>query len=370
MTSRSPDTILTKSEIVLNFKGESFELSPFLVFPDSMSRLTDTIRSEFGKRKIVILGDIVADQFLHGTISRVSREAPVFILNHDTTDTRAGGAANAAVNIASLGGRPTLVGFIGEDANGSLLKDRLAASNVDFGFAITDKTLQTTTKVRVLAGQEHAPRQQVIRIDYANREPIESALYDRLKDSLHRACEGADAIIVSDYNYGAAEPEVAEIARARANELGIPLIVDSRFRLQDFPGATAATPNQEEAEQILGKDFTEDDCSALRSRLGYRALLVTCGGKGMKLLAEGDVPRHLEAIGSKEPIDVTGAGDTVIGAFALGLASGLSFFDSASIANHAGGIVVMKRGTASLTADELIASLDSQPEDLTLATQH
>src|SRR5690349_16624335 len=131
-----------------------------------MSRLTDTIRSEFGKRKIVILGDIVADQFLHGTISRVSREAPVFILNHDTTDTRAGGAANAAVNIASLGGRSTLVGFIGDDANGSLLKDRLAASNVDIGFAITDNSLQTTTKVRVLGGQQHAARQQVIRLDY------------------------------------------------------------------------------------------------------------------------------------------------------------------------------------------------------------
>jgi len=334
-----------------------------------MSRLTDTIRQQFGKRRIVILGDIVADQFLHGTISRVSREAPVFILNHDTTDTRAGGAANAAVNIASLGGTPTLVGFIGDDANGSLLKDRLASSKVDYVLAITDKRLQTTTKVRVLGGQEHAPRQQVIRIDYANREPIDTQLYDQLKDNLHRACDGADAIIVSDYNYGAAEPHVAEIARARAAELGIPLIVDSRFRLQAFPGATAATPNQEEAEQILGKDFSADDCSALRNRLGYKALLVTCGGRGMKLFVENEETRNLEAIGSKEPIDVTGAGDTVIGAFALGLASGLSFFDSALIANHAGGIVVMKRGTASLTADELIASIDSHPEDLTLATK-
>ena len=334
-----------------------------------MSSLTNTIRSEFGKRKIVILGDIVADQFLHGTISRVSREAPVFILNHDTTDTRAGGAANAAVNIASLGGRPTLVGFIGEDANGSLLKEGLAASNVDFSFAVSDKSLQTTTKVRVLAGQEHAPRQQVIRIDYANREPVKTQLYDRLKENVRHACDGADAIIVSDYNYGAAEPEVAEIARACANELGVPLIVDSRFRLQSFPGATAATPNQEEAEQILGKDFSAEDCYALRDRLGYKALLVTCGGKGMQLMVKGDSPRHLEAVGSKEPIDVTGAGDTVIGTFALGLASGLSFFDSATIANHAGGIVVMKRGTASVTAEELIASLDSHPEDLTLATQ-
>ncbi|PYT01358.1 MAG: hypothetical protein DMF63_00470 [Acidobacteria bacterium] len=334
-----------------------------------MSRLTDTIRQQFGKRRIVILGDIVADQFLHGTISRVSREAPVFILNHDTTDTRPGGAANAAVNIASLGGRPTLVGFFGDDSNGSLLRDRLTSSKVDCNFAVTDSRLQTTTKVRVLAGQEHAPRQQVIRIDYAKHEPIDAQLYDQLKQNLYRACDGADAIVVSDYNYGAAEPDVAEIARARSKELGIPLIVDSRFRLQDFQGAAAATPNQEEAEQILGKDPSAEDCSALRDRLGYKALLITCGGKGMNLFVEGESPRHLEAIGSKEPIDVTGAGDTVIGTFALGLASGLSYFDAASIANHAGGIVVMKRGTASVTADELIASLDSHPEDLTLATK-
>jgi D-glycero-beta-D-manno-heptose-7-phosphate kinase len=334
-----------------------------------MSRLTDTIRREFGQRRIVILGDIVADQFLHGTIARVSREAPVFILDHDTTDTRAGGAANAAVNIASLGGKPTLVGFIGEDTNGTLLIERLISSGVECSSVISDRSVQTTTKVRVLAGQEHAPRQQVIRIDYANREPVDTSLYEKLSDNLNQACNGADAIIVSDYNYGAAEPQVAEIARRRANELGIPLIVDSRFRLQDFPGASAATPNQEEAEQILGKDFTPEDCSALRSRLGYKALLVTCGSKGMKLFAEGETPKTLEAVGSKEPIDVTGAGDTVIGAFALGVASGLSFYDSALIANHAGGIVVMKRGTASVSADELIASLESHREDLTLATQ-
>ena len=335
-----------------------------------MSQLADIIRDQFGKRRVVVLGDVVADQFLHGTIERVSREAPVFILNHDSTDTRPGGAANAAVNIASLGGKPVLVGLIGNDANGKVLTDKLVESKVDCRFLVSSEDLETTTKVRVLAGQQHAPRQQVIRIDYAHREAIDDSLRAKLKHNVALACDGADAIIVSDYNYGAASPEIGSVAREISVKSGIPLIVDSRFRLQEFPGAVAATPNQEEAEQILGKNYTPESCDALRTRLGYKALLVTCGGKGMMLFEDGKPHRNLEAVGSKEPIDVTGAGDTVIGAFALGLASGLSFFDAASVANHAGGIVVMKRGTASVTTAELLASLESdKPEDLTLATR-
>lgn len=334
-----------------------------------MSELAEIVRTQFKERRVVILGDIVADQFLHGTISRVSREAPVFILNHDMTDTRPGGAANAAANVASLGGKPVLVGFVGNDTNGGILQERLSGSNVECKFIVSGDQLQTTTKVRVLAGQQYAPRQQVIRIDYAHRDPINDELYTRLKQNLIAACEGAEAIIISDYNYGAAEPGIAELARQRSKEAGIPLIIDSRFRLPDFPEATAATPNQEEVEQILGKDFTAEDCASLRERLGYKALLVTRGNKGMILFEEGEAPQHLEAVGSKEPIDVTGAGDTVIGAFALGLASGLSFSDSAVIANHAGGIVVMKRGTAAVTAAELLASLKNRPENLSLANR-
>jgi len=334
-----------------------------------MSKLAEIVRNQFGKKRVVILGDVVADQFLHGTITRVSREAPVFILNHDMTDTRAGGAANAAANISSLGGDAVLIGFTGTDENGSLLRDELERSNVDCRLMVSDARLRTTTKVRVLGGQQHAPRQQVIRIDYAHREPIDRELYARLKQNLLTGCDGADAIIVSDYNYGAAEPGIVDAARQRAIENGIPLIIDSRFGLEQFPEATAATPNQEEVAQILGKDFTDDDCASLRERLGYEALLVTCGSRGMTLFEEGSSPRQLEAVGSKEPIDVTGAGDTVIGSFALGLASGLSFYDAAVIANHAGGIVVMKRGTAAVTTAELLTSLESQPEDLTLANR-
>jgi len=176
------------------------------------------------------------------------------------------------------------------------------------------------------------------------------------------ACEEADAIIISDYNYGAADPKFMKIIQDIATEKGAPLLVDSRFRLLSFPNATSATPNQEEVENILGIDFSADDCGQLRERLGYKSLLVTRGNKGMLLLEEGNAPSEIPVVGSDEPIDVTGAGDTVIAAYALALASGASFRDAAMLANHAGGIVVMKKGTACVTAVELRASLAENPQ--------
>lgn len=334
-----------------------------------MPDLSDFVLNEFPKRKVVIIGDIVADQFLHGTIARVSREAPVFILDHDSTDTRAGGAANAAANVASLGGRTALVGFAGTDANGELLRETLRQADVNCEYLVADGSIRTTTKVRVLAGQHYAPRQQVIRIDYANRTPIDPHLSTRLVEKFAAASDGADAIIVSDYGHGAVHPEIFEIVRRRSEELAIPLLIDSRYRLASFTGATAATPNQEEAEQLLGKDLDPQKCSELRERLGLRALLITRGNQGMTLFEAGSDPIHLNAVGSKEPVDVTGAGDTVIGAFALGIASGLSFYDAANVANHAGGVVVMKRGTAVATIEELQASLKSHPDNLRKATR-
>ncbi|MEO8071732.1 MAG: PfkB family carbohydrate kinase [Acidobacteriota bacterium] len=322
-----------------------------------MINLSATIGESFPNKKIVIIGDLVADQFLHGTISRVSREAPVLILRHDETETLAGGAANAAVNVASLGGRAVLVGVVGTDANGRALLDKLCGEKVNCDFVSVSDDVQTTTKVRVLAGQYYAPRQQVIRIDYEDKKTINRKLRDKLKKNLFASANEADAIIISDYDYGVANDEIAHIARQIAAEKQIPLLVDSRFSLKNFPNATTATPNQDEVEQILGKDFTEQDCVKLCENLGYQSLLITRGNKGMTLIERGKQTVRIEAVGAKEPIDVTGAGDTVIAAYALGLASGLSFTDAANLANHAGGIVVMKKGTASVSLTELLNSL-------------
>lgn len=322
-----------------------------------MNNSLSTISEKFPDKKIVIVGDLVADQFLRGTIARVSREAPVFILRHDETETLAGAAANAASNVASLGANAVLVGTIGKDPNGDALLEKLKASKVNCDFVIASEKVRTTTKVRVLAGQHYAPRQQVIRIDYENKNES-GELENELKDNLLAAARDADAIIISDYNYGVVGQEIFRAAREITEAGQIPLLIDSRFRLEDFPKATTATPNQDEVEQILGKNFTENDCVRLCKDLGYKALVVTRGNDGMLLIEDGKSPVQIEAVGAKQPVDVTGAGDTVIAAYALGLASGLSFTDSAKIANHAGGIVVMKRGTASVSLDELRSSIE------------
>lgn len=324
-----------------------------------MVNFSTVIREKFPQKKIIIVGDLVADQFLHGTISRVSREAPVFILRHDETETLAGGAANAAVNVASLGANAVLIGAVGEDLNGAALLEKLRQSNVNCDFVVTSNNIQTTTKIRVLAGQHYAPRQQVIRIDYENKEGIDAEITAKLKSNLLEAIKNADAVIISDYNYGVANSEIAEIAKQVAKKSQIPLLIDSRFRLKEFSGATTATPNSDEIEQILGADFNENDCIELCRTLGYEALLITRGNEGMLLIENGKTPLELDAVGAKEPIDVTGAGDTVIAVYALGLACGLGFAESAKMANHAGGIVVMKKGTATISAEELINSIET-----------
>jgi rfaE bifunctional protein kinase chain/domain len=322
-----------------------------------MHEISRIIENVFPTKRVLIVGDLVADQFLHGTISRVSREAPVFILRHDSTLTVPGAAANAAANVASLGGVPVLAGVIGSDPNGKLLINALNATGVTTDAIVTDQSRATTTKVRVLAGQHYAARQQVIRIDYEAAQELSANVREMLHANIFREIAGCDAVVVSDYHYGVVGVELFAEIRSAASSRGVPLIVDSRYRLADYYGATTATPNREEVEQILGRDFSADDCFMLRERLGLNGLLVTNGNKGMTFFGENENLVTIDPFGPTEPVDVTGAGDTVIAAYALGLASGLSFVESATLANQAGGLVVMKKGTACVTAEEMLSSL-------------
>jgi len=329
-------------------------------------RLIGIVR-RFPQRRILVVGDSVADQFIYGAISRVSREAPVFILRHEHTETLPGGAANCALNLASLGASVSLISVAGDDEAGRALVEKLTAAGVDCSGVVITSALRTTTKIRILAGQLHSTRQQVIRIDYEAQALDDAELRARLRNSVLEHTEAADAVIISDYNYGVADAEMASFTRDAAAARKIPVLADSRFRLADFVGFTSATPNQDEVEQQLGKEFThleelETASEQLRERLGYRALLVTRGSHGMMLLEAGVAAVHLEAVGAREPVDVTGAGDTVMAAYTLALASDSSFPDAARLANYAGGLVVMKRGTASVTQEELEDSvLHSEP---------
>jgi rfaE bifunctional protein kinase chain/domain len=324
-------------------------------------RLISIVR-RFGDRRILVIGDLIADQSVYGAIDRVSREAPVFILRHEHTETLPGGAANSAMNLASLGAAVSLIGIRGDDEAGYAVADKLNRAGVDTTGLLASNTLRTTTKVRILAGQIHSTRQQVIRIDYEGNHLTDTAVREKLREAVLEHAQAVDAVIVSDYNYGVADVEMAAFTRDVAAARKIPLLADSRFRLSSFAGFTSATPNEDEVEQLLRKQIAdvaelESAAEELREQLGYRALLVTRGGQGMMLLEEGVPAIHIEAVGSHEPVDVTGAGDTVIAAYALALASDSSFPDAARLANYAGGLVIMKRGTASITREELETSV-------------
>ena len=316
----------------------------------------------FAGQKIVIIGDAIADRFVHGSISRVSREAPVFILQHQHTETSPGGAANCAMNLVALGADVSLISVTGADEAGYELLAKLEDAGVNVDGVIVSDEFQTTTKVRVLAGHSHSSKQQVIRIDYEGETLDDAQVRRALMDKLQQALASANAVVISDYNYGVVDTQAVDLIRKNTRA---PVLVDSRFRLLEFPGFTAATPNQEEVENICGAALTSPEelvkaANELKQQLGHHALLVTRGGEGMTLVESDAEPVHIRAVGAEQPVDVTGAGDTVIATFALALASEASFADAARLANYAGGLVVMKRGTATVTAAELEHSIGNQ----------
>lgn len=323
-----------------------------------MKRLIQIVRS-FADRRLVVVGDAIADQFLYGNISRVSREAPVFILRHEQTQTVPGGAANCAMNLAALGARVSLVAAVGNDEAGRELHSKLEGAGVDTKGVIVSEKIKTTTKVRILAGQSHSNKQQVIRIDYEGDRLADGDARDSIINALQNALTSADAIVVSDYNYGVVDDRAIALVRESKPK---PVLIDSRFRLSEFTGFTGATPNEDEVENLIGRSLPSTDelelaAKTLKQQLGHRALLVTRGAKGMMLLEDEAAPLHIPAVGAQQSVDVTGAGDTVIATFALAIASHASFAEAARLANHAGGLVVMKRGTASVTVSELEHSI-------------
>ena len=319
----------------------------------------------FAGRRVAVVGDAVADQFVYCEISRVSREAPVMIMRHERTETVPGGAANCAMNLASLGARVSLVCAFGADEPGHALTSKLEAAGVGLDCVYTTSDLRTTTKVRFLGGLAHSPRQQVVRVDYENgtlSEDVTRRAQLELEARLRAASKDAEAVVVSDYNYGVADGRVVEFIRRELVGSAAPLLVDSRFRLDAFHGFTSATPNEDEVEHWSSRPLKEaasltEEAERLRAKLDLRALLVTRGKRGALLVEDGKEALSIDAVGSHDAVDVTGAGDTVMAAYSLALASGASYADAARLANHAGGIVVLKRGTATVTPEELLASL-------------
>ena len=329
-------------------------------------RLLDLVDA-MGGRPVVLVADLVVDRFLTGTPKRISREAPVLILSYQGERIAPGGGANAAANVVALGGRPLLLGAVGDDANGSDLLADLRARSIDTSGILIRPGYRTPTKVRILGGGKHSIKQQIVRYDIEDQLALTDAdrarFVARLEAWRDERGGAPRAAILSDYGYGAVEPGFLPLLRGALGPGSI-LLCDSRYRLGDFRGLDGATPNEEEAEALLGRpieDAPEPLAAAgrtLREALGAGFLLVTRGSRGMSLFDERGAA-HLPVHGTDQVADVTGAGDTVIGTFALALAAGASPLEAALLANYAGGIVVMKEGTATLSREELAQAVRS-----------
>jgi rfaE bifunctional protein kinase chain/domain len=317
----------------------------------------------FSRLRVVVAGDLIADEFIYGRIDRVSREAPVLILGYSATEVVPGGAGNAANNAAALGAQVTVVGVVGRDPTGDRLLQALPRPAARTGI-LRPKEFVTPVKTRILAGGVHSAKQQVVRIDRAGG-PLTAATIRRFEAELVRALPAADVVIVSDYGSGLISPAGWRRVLASARTKAPLVLVDSRYDLIGYEGMTACTPNESEVETLLGVRIGEDRQvleragRTLLERLRCRAVLITRGSRGMALFEPNRPTDHIPIVGSDEVADVTGAGDTVIATFSLGLAAGGSFADAARLANHAGGLVVMKRGTATVTATELLEKLGS-----------
>ncbi len=325
--------------------------------------LVDIIRRWRGTR-VLVLGDIMADEHVVGRPHSIAREAPVLVLRHQEARLLPGGATNVAANAAALGARVDVCGVVGEDETGRRLVDVLRAAGMGCEGVFVDPSRPTTTKTRIWAGgAQQTVQQLVLRLDRVHVSPVAAAVTEQMASYVARTLAAADAIMISDYEIGVIHPGLLDASLPAVLATGKLVAVDSHGDLYRFRGATLFTPNQPEAEATLGRTLqTEDDLLAggrqLLDGLEAQAVLVTRGQEGMSLFIRDSQPRHLAALPAPA-VDPTGAGDTVAAAFTLAVAAGASFADAAELANLAASIVVGRVGTATVSAEELIAAVSA-----------
>lgn len=325
-----------------------------------MSQLTKTRASEIlqtlRERKVLVLGDVMLDEFVWGDVTRISPEGPVPVVDVRRESVHLGGAANVLANLIALGAHGWVVGVVGNDYAGGRIRDELRQLNSGGdGGVIVDESRRSTTKTRIVA---HS--QLVVRADRESRAPVDARLEQQIVARLKEKLAEADAFVVSDYDKGVITPailrEVLPFAYAR-----VPVLVDPKLRnFKSYSPATLVTPNHLEALRMSDTEDHSDDGShnaaqIIQQKLGCDAVLITRGDRGMMLLEAGKEPVYVETA-AREVYDVTGAGDTVIATLAGALAAGATMLEAATLANHAAGIVVGKVGTATATASELLAS--------------
>ena len=325
------------------------------------SRLHSII-DRFAGRKIAVWGDFILDEYLYGKTRRISREAPVLIISYQNQEFSLGGAGNSVLNLKALGADPVPLGVLGRDESGDKICEILRSQRLPTRYLLRLADYQTPVKTRILAGEENTKKQQILRIDKEALVPEAVHLKNRLIAMLKYIAVSADALLISDYNYLTVQEEIFAAALPSFKKAKCPVTLDSRYRLLHFQGISAATPNEPEVEGALHIELNDNLLLLKRAgdlllkNLQSKALLITRGSRGMALFEKGKQPFLLPIYGPTDIVDVTGAGDTVISVFTLALACGASFREATILANHAGGIVVMKKGTATLSPAELKAS--------------
>jgi rfaE bifunctional protein kinase chain/domain len=327
-----------------------------------MKRYLDILAS-FVDLRVGVVGDFLLDQYLIGTTSRVSREAPIVVVDYQETVYHPGGAANAAQNVTALGGVALAGGVLGTDREGDVLESLLAARGVETGRLLRADGAATSTKLRILAGEMNAQKQQVARVDHSHRVSLAPADARRLEDAIGAIAGTCGALLLADYGLGVLSADNAGLAIAACRARGIPVVVDSRHRLRAFRGATVATPNEVEALEALALpgEGALTDPQALRAAVaasGIDGMIVTRGSKGM-VVCTGQGVEPIGIAGNTAATDVTGAGDTVSAVVALALAAGATVAEAARMATFAASVVVMKRGTATASPAEVRAAIES-----------
>jgi len=320
-----------------------------------------SIADQFTGKHIVVLGDVMLDEFIWGRVRRISPEAPVPVVEVDRQTLALGGAGNVVSNLVTLGATPTPIGVLGADAGADRLRDAFSELGVRADRLVVDAARPTTVKTRIIA---HS--QQVVRADRESRAPVSSETEARVIEAFSNEIETADAVVVSDYGKGLLTPGLLSQALTAARQRGLIVCLDPKMRnFVHYQPVTVITPNNQEAAEasgilIEGEQTLTEAGRKLIASIDARAVLITRGEEGMALFVRGgqggaDVT-HIPTV-AREVYDVTGAGDTVIATLALALAGGASLEEAAVLANHAAGVVVGKVGTASVTRDELLATI-------------
>ncbi|HMI30257.1 MAG TPA: bifunctional ADP-heptose synthase [Candidatus Limnocylindrales bacterium] len=331
----------------------------------SRESLLDLV-DRFRRRKVAVIGDLVLDEYWVGRSSRISREAPVLILEHEEDRGLPGGAANAAMNVRALGGAPLVVGRVGGDPAGASLARALRQSGLSTAWLHKDGRGGTIVKTRILAGSSHAARQQIVRLDRGHTEPLSRAAERKLMSAARKAVRGADAVLLSDYGYGVLSRAMRRAAIADARRGKVPIVVDSRYDLASYRGATLLTPNEHEVQDAMHLPSLRASAlkragDSLVNDGGARAVWITRGSDGMLLFERGGLSLNVSIVGSSDVADVTGAGDAVSATAALALSVGASQLAAAILATYAASVVVMKRGTATVSREELRSAIRAHP---------